>query len=640
MANKHIIIGTAGHIDHGKTALIQALTGVNTDRLQEERDRGISIVLGFTELILPSGTQAGIIDVPGHEKFVRNMLAGVAGVDLILFVVAADEGVMPQTVEHLEIVQLLGVRRGVVVLTKIDMVDEEWMELVQEDLSDFLQGSFLQDAQIVHVSSTEKSGLDQLISEIDRIAQHVPPKSSAGYARLPIDRVFSVQGIGTVVTGTLWSGSIRTGDMIEILPSNIRCKTRNIQVHDRDATIAVAGQRTALALQGVDRDKINGGDAVVEKGQFIPTYMIDVRLNAVKSLKNRIKQRQKVHFHQGTTSILGNITLFEQDELIAGQNALAQIRLESPIVVARGDRFVIRQYSPMITIAGGEVLDVHPPKQKRFQKEIIKYLNLIENKKYMNAMALLAFKKKFRGIRLAEFGDRFTLNPSRLQEELRQTDLLIVGEDGQAVHKKWFEELQNLFLSHLKSYHKKRSLQANAPLLEIRNALPPELPESIFYLIPKELSDDGLIKIDGSRVAIADFQVVLSYENRQKCDELHSFYKQAGMTPPLIDQIPFQVDPEIVHYLIEKRELVRINRSMIIARETLDKILRFLDNCFQQKDAIGVPDFRDQLGVSRKYSIPILEFLDQENYTRREENVRKKGIRLCGERVRSADYAD
>lgn len=620
---KHIIVGTAGHIDHGKTALIQSLTGINTDRLQEEQQRGISIVLGFAELVMPSGVQVGIIDVPGHEKFVRNMLAGVAGIDFVLFVIAADEGVMPQTVEHLEILQLLGVKRGIVVLSKIDLVDEEWLALVEEDLKPFIAGTFLENAPIVHFSAATKVGLDALLQNMERLAKETKARSADGIPRLPVDRVFSVQGIGTVVTGTLWSGKIQAGAMVEIQPSNIRCKIRNIQVHDRDTKEAVAGQRTALALQGVDKDQINRGDVVTVVDRLQPTYMIDVRLTAVRSLDKNIKNRQKVHFHQGTSTTLGNVILLEQDELGPGENTLAQIRLENPIVAARGDRFVIRFYSPIITIGGGEILDVHPPKHKRFQPDVNETLIAIEAEAYTEAVEMIADKMWFHCVSLKEMAERLTLDPADLKGRLTDAGL-VIDRANWIIRTRWFEALKTDFLAHLQKYHRKNPLRTGAPPLEIRNALPSELPESMFQAVLETLRENNEIIENQQLISLPDFSVSLSDADRAICDKVVDLYTKEGLTPPALDQLPAEMRPDIIHYLVNTGELVRINRTLLFAKTVMDKVYHDLDAYFEQNEGITVGDFRDQLGVSRKYAIPVLEYLDQQGYTRREGDLRYK----------------
>ena len=374
---KQIILGTAGHIDHGKTALVRALTGIDTDRLKEEKERGITIELGFAHLELPGGQHLGVVDVPGHEKFVKNMVAGATGIDIVALVIAADEGVMPQTREHMEICTLLGVRHGLVALTKVDLVDEEMLELAQEDIREFARGSFLEDAPILPVSAVSGQGLPEFIAALDRLSRQVPDRPASSLFRLPVDRVFSMKGFGTVITGTLVSGRVQVGDPIMIYPTGITSKVRGIQVHNLSVNAAEAGQRTAVNFQGLDKEAIRRGDVLASPLALKPSYMVDVHFRYLASTTKPMKNRTRVRFHTGTSEILGNLILLEQDELAPGRETVAQLRLDAPVAVVKGDHFVVRSYSPVRTTGGGQVLNPIPPKHKRFKPEIIAGLKSI-----------------------------------------------------------------------------------------------------------------------------------------------------------------------------------------------------------------------------------------------------------------------
>ncbi|NLB51457.1 MAG: selenocysteine-specific translation elongation factor, partial [Syntrophomonadaceae bacterium] len=374
---KRIIIGTAGHIDHGKTTLVKALTGFDTDRLKEEKQRGISIELGFAPFTLPSGQKAAIVDMPGHERFIRHMLAGAFGIDLVLLTIAADEGIMPQTREHMDIIELLGIDKGIVVLTKKDLVDEEWLMLVEEEVETYISKTSLKGMPIIAVSAFTGEGIKELNDFIEKLTLEVQERSSQGYVRLPIDRVFTVPGFGTVITGTLWSGKISTGDTVEMMPPQKKVKIRTIQVHNEKTNVAYAGQRVAVNLQGIELNEIKRGYLLVTPGFLTPSFRIDTRLHLLKGTRT-IRNWNRIRFHLGTTEALGRIVLLDRDELNPGEEAYAQIVLEKQIVANKGDPFVIRYYSPVSTIGGGTIIEPNAPKQKRFKEEVLEELTIKE----------------------------------------------------------------------------------------------------------------------------------------------------------------------------------------------------------------------------------------------------------------------
>ncbi|MDF2839448.1 MAG: selenocysteine-specific translation elongation factor, partial [Clostridia bacterium] len=375
---KNIIIGTAGHIDHGKTTLIKALTGRDTDRLKEEKERGISIDLGFTYFDLPGGKRAGIIDVPGHEKFIKNMLAGIGGIDVVVMVIAADEGVMPQTREHLNILKLLQVKKGIIALTKMDMVDSEWLEMISEQVRQEVEGSFLEEAAIIPVSSIKAQGLKELIAELVRLTEDVEQKDTASIFRLPVDRVFTVAGFGTVVTGTLISGSIKEGDKVEFYPSKLESRIRSIQVHEKNVKEAFAGQRAAINVANIKVEEIHRGNVLSKPGSMEPTMMIDAKIEMLQDAPMTIDNRDRLRLYHGTSEIMCRVVLLDREELKPGESAFVQLRLEEQIACRKSDRFVVRFYSPMITIAGGTILEPNPPKRKRFKEDVLEELSIKE----------------------------------------------------------------------------------------------------------------------------------------------------------------------------------------------------------------------------------------------------------------------
>lgn len=371
---KQIILGTAGHIDHGKTSLIKAITGTDTDRLKEEKERGITIELGFAALDLPGGQHLGIVDVPGHEKFVKNMVAGATGIDIVAMVIGADEGVMPQTREHMEICTLLGIRHGLIVMTKTDLVEEEWLELALEDIREFSQGTFLEDAPILPVSSVTGEGIPELISALDEIAGNIPQRPPSSLFRLPIDRVFTMKGFGTVITGTIVSGKINVGETIMVYPTEITSKVRGIQVHNQSAETAEAGMRTAINFQGLDKAAVQRGEVLSTPGALVASYMVDVSFHYLASNKKPLKNRTLIRFHTGTSEKMGYLILLDQEELPPGQTIVAQLRLDSAVAIVKDDRFVVRSYSPVRTIGGGQVINPIPQKHKRLRQDVVEEL--------------------------------------------------------------------------------------------------------------------------------------------------------------------------------------------------------------------------------------------------------------------------
>ena len=457
---KQIILGTAGHIDHGKTSLIKAVTGTNTDRLKEEQLRGITIELGFASLDLPSGRHLGIVDVPGHEKFVKNMVAGATGIDMVAMVIAADEGVMPQTREHMEICSLLGIEHGLVALTKIDMIDAEWLELVQEDISEFVAGTFLEDKAIVPVSSASGEGIDAFVAALDDLSGRIPERSSSNLFRLPVDRVFTMKGFGTVITGSLMSGKVKIGDNVMIYPSGIPSKVRGVQVHGESVEAAHSGMRTAINFQGLEKASIERGQVVSTANALLPSYMVDVSLHYLESNKKKIKNRSRVRFHTGTSEIMGNLILLDEEDLRPGEDTVAQIRLDEPVAVVRDDRFVLRSYSPVRTIGGGQVLNPVPEKHKRFRPEVIDGLKGLLTHDPEDIIAYQVMTAGVRGVSFSALMIMTNLSEKPLEKYLqgmlsRKDVIQIDKEQRLFVYKTGFGDLQKSMTMHLQAYHDK-----------------------------------------------------------------------------------------------------------------------------------------------------------------------------------------
>ena len=456
---KHMIIGTAGHIDHGKTTLIRALTGRNTDRLIEEQKRGISIDLGFAFFDLPRGQRAGIIDVPGHEKFIKNMLAGVMGMDIILLVVAADEGVMPQTKEHLAILDLLGIEKGLIVITKMDLVDEELLELVEEEIRDEVKGTFLENSPIVRVSSTEGKGIDQLIKLLDDYVKDMEERDISDLPRMPIDRVFTISGFGTVVTGTLLSGTLRVGDEVQIYPDNLLGRIRSLQVHDEDTEVAYAGQRVAANLVGIKKDDIERGQVLAAVGQMMPTRMLDVKVKLLEGIDRTIKSRTRLRLYLGTKELFCRIQLLDREILNPGEEAYAQLRLEEETVCKRGDRFILRFYSPMFTIGGGIVLEPIAKKKKALDHRAIEELKLKEVGSEEEILEYIIKDNSSKFPSLKDIAAITSISETRLKEDIYKLvmmDRVIVldlTKDKYLLHKSFYMELRDRIVEELKEYH-------------------------------------------------------------------------------------------------------------------------------------------------------------------------------------------
>ena len=411
---KQIILGTAGHIDHGKTSLVKAMTGIDTDRLKEEKERGITIELGFAYMDLPNGQRLGIIDVPGHERFIKNMVAGASTIDLVALIIAADEGVMPQTREHLDICTLLGIKKGLVALTKIDLVEEDWLDLVQEDIKEFLKGTFLEGAPILPVSSVTGQGISELTAVLERLSGEVEERSSAGIFRLPVDRVFTMRGFGTVITGTTMSGSLSVGEQVYIYPQEIQAKVRGIQVHNQDTEQVRAGLRTAINLQGIEKATVNRGDVVASPLSLYPTRLLDIQVRLLKSIPRPLKNRSQIRFHSGTNEILGRVILLESEEIKPGESQFCQIRFGEPVALLPGDLAVIRSYSPVQTIGGAEVLNVKPGKHKRFNPEVIHQLQVLQSGSDSEKVALQVLQSGATGVSRQNLGQVLPLPPEKV----------------------------------------------------------------------------------------------------------------------------------------------------------------------------------------------------------------------------------
>ena len=631
---KKIILGTAGHIDHGKTSLVKAVTGINTDRLKEEQERGITIELGFASLDLPSGQHVGIVDVPGHEKFVKHMVAGATGIDIVALIVAADEGVMPQTREHLEICILLGVKFGFVVLTKTDLVDEEWRELVIEDIRDFIKGTFLEDSPVVPVSSVTGEGVPEFIKTLDEFCEKIPSRSSAGLFRLPVDRVFTMRGFGTVITGTLISGSISTGDSIMIYPSEITSKVRGIQMHNETVMRAEAGMRTAINFQGLDKSIVNRGDVLSVPDALISSYMVDVSLIYLKSNKKAIKNRARVRFHAGTSEILGLLILLDREKLEPGETAVAQIRLDTPVALVKEDRYVLRSYSPVRTIGGGEILNPVPLKHKRNRPEVIKSLQSLRDLPSEEIVALHILESGYIGVSFA--GLKVMTNTADkqldniLQEMLSTRQIIFVDRETRTyVHRSTINDLKKQSVEFLEKYHQANPLRAGMPREELKSKLPSLVSVKLYNLLVNSMIKEEIIVQEDENIRLWGHKISLQADQTVIRDKLLKVYRESGLKPPSFKELPreLNMDPagvkDVLLLLTKEGQIVKVNEELFFDASAINHLKEQLVNYLKKHEEMSTPDFKNMTGVSRKYLIPLFEYFDSKNVTIRIGDVRK-----------------
>jgi selenocysteine-specific elongation factor len=625
MMMKQVVMGTAGHIDHGKTQLVKTLTGIDTDRLKEEKERGITIDLGFAHLTYEDGTEVGVIDVPGHERFVRNMLAGVGGIDLVMLVIAADEGVMPQTREHLAICQLLRVKEGLVALTKADLVDEDWLELVSEDTREFLKGTFLEGKPIVPVSAKTGQGIDELKRVLQALVARVPPKQLEGKFRLPVDRVFTIRGFGTVVTGTLFSGTIRVEDRIEIYPKGIEAKIRGLQVHNASVPEAVAGQRTAINLQGIDKVELERGDVLGHPGEFAPTFMLDAVLQHLSDAPRPLRHRARVRLHVGTSEIMGRVILLDRDELAPGEEAYVQLRLEEPAIVLPRDRFVIRSYSPVQTIGGGILLDAQASKHRRGEAALAAHFRLLAEGSSEEIFSHHLRQATHQGLRLSEFLPRTELSESRLRQVAttlqRAGRLRAVNADmGWYLHAEALDSLTRELRRYLETFHRQNPLKPNIASEELR-AKVRGLGERVCLMALEELRQQGVVVVERDRVRLATHQVALDDTRERILNELEAEFLAAGYQPPRVEDLFAKLnigkghDKALLQVLLDQGRAVRLKENVVFHRANLAKAETLLVQYLRDHREITPIEFKDLLGISRKYAIPMLEYFDSQKIT-------------------------
>jgi selenocysteine-specific elongation factor len=621
---KSVIVGTAGHIDHGKTALVKALTGIDADRLEEEKRRGITIDIGFAHFELPAPDggpiRVGFVDVPGHERFVRNMLAGVGGIDIVLLVIAADEGIKPQTREHFDICRLLAIRRGITVLTKSDAVDAETLEVVRLEVEDFVRGSFLDPARapMVAVSSLTGAGLDELKSVLAQVASEVAARNSQALARLPIDRVFTMKGFGTVVTGTLVAGTVRKEDDLEVLPAGKRVRVRGVQVHGSPAEAAVAGQRTALNLVGLSTNDLERGMTLATADTFHSTSRADAFVSLLPSAKP-FKDSARVHFHAYTAETIAEARLYGTKQLKPGEEAYAQFRFAEPMLLLPGDRFIVRQFSPVVTIGGGVVLDASPATRKQHGEDAVAFLNIMRDGSPEQVLAARVTRQGALGLHLDRIPGEMNLRREDATKLAAQTGLIRCG--SVLVAPAAFLEAKTDVLQALNKFHNANPLVAGMSQEELRDRV--NLGPEFFYSVHGKLMEEKKLAVSGELVHLPGRGVVMKDEEAESKKIIEQAFASAGLKVPSLKEVlaGLKVDKiraqKIVTLLLRDKVLIKISEELVFHQAALMDLRQKIAALKSSTQKIDVARFKDMTGVSRKYAIPLLEYLDRERVTRR-----------------------
>lgn len=634
---QNVIVGTAGHVDHGKTCLIKALSGIDTDRLKEEKKRGITIELGFANLIDTDGVHIGIIDVPGHEKFVKNMLAGIGGIDLVLLVIALDEGVMPQTVEHFEILKMLQIRQGIVVLTKSDTVDSDWADMVEEDVRELIKGSFLEQAELIRVSSYTGENIDILRQKIVAMAKQAGRRrEEKELFRLPIDRVFTMEGFGTVVTGTLVEGMCEAGQEVMVYPQERLLKIRGVQSHGQKEEKASAGQRTAINLAGIKKEELSRGEVLAYPGSLVNSTMVDATLRLFDSTQRKLKNGDRVHLSYGSAQAIGKVILLDCDVVEAGQEALVQLRFDDPICVKRNDKFIIRFYSPVETFGGGTVLNPAADKHKRGQESVIESLSLKKTGTDIEILEQMVNEESRRfpeAKDLAAWMDMTVSEAEKMLDTLRNKKKILHLNDGSFVGKAYWERVSGLANEVLAHFHRENPIVEGMDREELKSRLAERMhlqSGKKTEALMAELEKRKVITIQGSIVSVAGFTVSYSDEASQMMTDMENIYKKAGIEVPSTDELVGAYKDrkqarQVLSELTKKGILVKAGTGVLMHKEHWERALGVLREHLASHPQITLGEFRDLLGTSRKYAVMLLETYDQMKITKKIGDARVPG---------------
>ena len=629
----HVIIGTAGHVDHGKTCLIKALTGTDTDRLAEEKKRGITIELGFANLQLPGGISAGIVDVPGHEKFVRNMLAGAGGVDIAMLIVAADEGVLPQTREHLAILSLLDIPQGIIVVTKCDTVDPDWVEMVKEDIALAVEGTFLEGAPMQAVSSYTGEGLEELKAKLAELAELSKGKDLDRPFRLPADRVFTLGGHGTVITGTLLEGTLHEGDEIMLYPSGMMTKARSIQVHSQSVKEAYGGQRVAVNLAGVKKEDISRGEVAAAPNSMTNSMMVDVYLSCLKDCGREIKNNSRVHFYHGAREILSKVVLMDgRDSLVPGESCYAQLRLEETVTAKRGDRFVVRFYSPLETVGGGIIVDPFPFKHRRNDKRSLEGMEIKHKGPDKDIVGHLIGDHSHDWTTLsdiARYGSYSLTDAKTYADELaNEGKVIFIGKDIY-LDAAYVKKVRTSMVSFLNDFHKKNPLKGGVKREELRTRLLPEVEIAKVDALLNHFIEKGSIKEVKGLISISSFKVEAGEKLQKLMDRLEADYKKAAFAPPATDEVIAKANDkqaaQVMDMMLSEGILIRLDPQIYIHSECYNKALETVYELIDKNGQTTLAEFRDALGTSRKYAVALLEYFDNRKLTKKVGDTRVRG---------------
>ncbi|MDY6853629.1 MAG: selenocysteine-specific translation elongation factor [Thermodesulfobacteriota bacterium] len=640
---KHVVVGTAGHVDHGKTSLVRALTGVYTDRLKEERKRGMSIEVGFAPYRLSSGQVVSIIDVPGHERFIKNMLRGISGIDIGLLVIAADDGPMPQTREHLDILRLLDIQKGVVVISKTDLVDDELLELAAEEIMALLKGTFLENTLPVYYSSQTNQGLPQVKEALKDACNKVEEKNMHEGFRLPIDRVFTLAGHGTVVTGTIASGKIREGNKVQIYPTHITAKVKKVQVHNQDLCKADAGQRVGINLSRVKPDILKRGMVLGEPEALIPTHLVNARFNYLISNGNTpLKNKTRVRVYCGTNEVIGRMVFMDKEELLPGDDCLVQFRLEERIVPLPFDRYIVRSLSPVTTIGGGIVFEVAPPKYRKYDPNPIYFIELIEKKNNHKAIEWLVKKGEYQGAALSKIRQKLRLEKLELDNminSLIRKKRLICTEHESVIHAECYETLKDELLKKLKAFHGDNPLQIAISKEALRANITPSPDIRVFDYTVQKLTNEQIIEVESGGIRLADQQIRLNPKQRSIVDGLENICKSSGFRS--VDRLKIkkvfagQSKAEIsaiLKFMAYENRVIKLKDGRLIHPNVMEEIKRLVKKHIQSRGKITPQECRNLLDVGRDIFIPIMEYLDDIKFTIRIGNYRvlypEKGVSL------------
>ena len=626
----NVIVGTAGHVDHGKTTLIKALTGIDTDRLLEEKKRGITIELGFAGMPNGRNLNIGVIDVPGHEKFINNMLAGIGGIDLVILVIAADEGIMPQTAEHFEIVKMLNINKGIVALTKVDLADEEWLDVVRDDIKEYVAGTFLEHAPVVEVSAHTDRNIAELKELICDMAEQTKARRlDADLFRIPVDRVFTIDGFGTVATGTLMEGAVRAGDEIAVYPGAGTTKIRYVEVHGKKVDKAYAGQRTALNLANIKKEDLRRGDVLAAKGSLKSSMMLDVKIDMFRNSPRVLNSGSRMHLHLGSAEVLCKVILLDAEKLESGQSGYAQLRLEEEIAVRKNDRFILRFYSPLVSIGGGAVLHSGPPRRKRFNAETLRALAVYETGEKSEIVEQALLEESWKMPDLAEIKCLVGLGAGEITEivgALEQKGKIVRLTGNIAVHSDYLGKAGEKAAAILRSFHDENPLRPGMQKEEFRSRLCGKLflehNKLADVLIAEMIKAEALAESENS-LSLPDFRVIYTPRLSELKDKVEAEYKKRGNEAPETEEIlPLFKESErkdaaeLIEALRRDGRLVKLSHQCYIHADCFAGAVEILKSFVKDKGGITLSEYRDLLGTSRKYAVRILEHLDRQNITR------------------------